>query len=181
MSESSRLVTAAELEKFPDDDRRYELVDGRIVRMSPVGYQHGRVVARLATLLERHTQSRGLGVVLAEVGFTLGSNPDTVRAPDIAFLQRGRVPSTEPRGFWKGPPDLAIEVLSPEDRPSEVVQKIEEYMARGVSAVLIVDPDERTATVHRPLQPPATLRSNERLDLGDVVPGFRCSVRDLFD
>ena len=120
MSEIARLVTTEELEKFPDDDYRYELVDGRVIRMSPVGFQHGRIVARLCALLVQHVQGRKLGVVATELGFELARHPDTVRAPDVAFIAQDRIPSQEPRGFWKGPPDLAIEVLSPDDRPSEV-------------------------------------------------------------
>src|SRR6266699_1925070 len=94
MPETARLVTADELEKFrPADDGRYELAEGRIIRMSPVGYQHGRVVMRLWSMLDTHDRSRNLGVVFPEVGFTLRSNPDTVRAPDVAFIRRERIPS----------------------------------------------------------------------------------------
>ena len=112
MSETVRLVTAEELERFPGDDFRYELVEGRLIRMSPVGYLHGRVVMRLGSLLEQHVRSRGLGAVLTEVGFKLKSNPDTVRAPDVAFIRGDRIPSVPPKGFWKGTADLAVELRS---------------------------------------------------------------------
>jgi Uma2 family endonuclease len=182
MPEATRLVTADELERFrPADDGRYELVEGRIIRMSPVGYQHGRVVMRLSSMLDEHIRSRDLGVVFPEVGFTLRSNPDTVRAPDLAFIRRERIPSVEPRGFWKGPPDLAIEVLSPEDRPSEIRRKAEEYLNEGVPLVLVVDADQKSVTVYRASTPPTTLASDEILDIGDVVAGFRCSVQRIFE
>ena len=102
MSKSAPLVTADELERFPDDDYRYELVEGRVIRMSPVGFEHGRIVPRLTALLHRHVEEHHLGAIVNEVGFKLASNPDTVRAPDIAFLRLNRIPRPDPRGFIKG-------------------------------------------------------------------------------
>ena len=134
MSERARLVTAEELERFPDDDSRCELVAGRVIRMTPVGFQHGKVVARLMFLLSQHLDGRNLGVVLTEVGFKLAAGPDTVRAPDVAVIRQHRIPSPEPKGFWNGPPDLAVEVLSPDDRSGDVREKVEEYLACGVQA-----------------------------------------------
>lgn len=180
MSEPTRLVTADELERFPDDDYRYELVDGRLIRMSPVGYQHGVVVTRVAGLLDRHVQSRHLGAVVIEVGFTLANNPDTVRGPDIAFIRRDRIPTPAPTGFWKGPPDLAVEVLSPDDRASEVHGKIAQYLARGVKAVVVIDPGARSIGVSRRGEAVTLTRPEERLDLTDVIPGFRCGVAEVF-
>lgn len=181
MSELSRLVTAEELEHFPPDDRRYELVEGRIVKMSPVGYLHGRTVVRFASLLERHVRAGRLGEVLTEVGFKLRSKPDTVRAPDVAFIRRERIPTVDPRGFWSGPPDLAVEVLSPEDTASEIRAKTSEYLACDTQLVLVIDPDERTATVYSPTTSPATRGVDDELDLARVVPGFICRVRDIFE
>jgi Uma2 family endonuclease len=179
MSERSRLITADELARYPDDDFRYELVDGRIVRMSPVGFPHARTVTRLLVRLGRHVEMHALGVVVTELGFKLGSNPDTVRAPDVAFITCGRIPPA-PRGFWNGSPDLAIEVLSPEDRPTEIQSKIDEYLACGVRSVVIVDPDRELATVFRPRAQPVVVRAEETLDLGDVIDGFSCPLRELF-
>ena len=181
MPETIRLVTAGELERFPDDDYRYELVEGRVVRMSPVGYPHGRVVARLLVLLDQHARPQNLGEAMTEVGFTLRTEPDTVRAPDVAFIRRDRIPAAKPRGFWKGTPDLAAEVLSPDDRPAEIRAKVEEYLRFGVSLVLVIDADEETVTVHRQSVPPSVLTSEAILDLGDVVSGFRCAVREIFN
>jgi Uma2 family endonuclease len=181
MSEATRLVTAEELEKFPRDDRRYELVHGRVVPMSPVGFLHSVVVPRICSLLDRHVRPRNLGVVVTELGCKLTSNPDTVRAPDVAFIRRERIPSNPPRGFWKGAPDLAIEVLSPDDRAAEVQEKVEEYLAHGVSLVVVVDPDLKTAVTFRASGGQATLKENDSLDLDDVMPGFRCAVREIFE
>lgn len=181
MSETARLVTADELAKFPDDDFRYELVDGRVVRMSPVGFRHGRTVMALGALLRQHAEEGRSGAVVTEVGFKLASNPDTVRAPDVAFVHQDRIPIPDPPGFWNGPPDLAVEVLSPEDRPGDVQEKVEEYLARGVPLVLVVDPDDRTIALFRPAMPAVRLSADDILDLSPVMSAFRCSVRDIFE
>ncbi len=180
MSEAARLVTAEELERLPDDDRRYELVEGRVICMSPVGFQHGRIVMQFGSLLHQHVQPRKLGVVMTEVGFKLASNPDTVRAPDIAFIRQDRIPLSEPRGFWNGPADLAVEVLSPDDQQSAVRTKVEQYLTRGVAVVVVIDPDAETAATFRRSAPPAILHGVELLDLDDVVPGFSCRVEEIF-
>src|SRR6476660_1973392 len=97
MFEHGALVTAEELERYSSDDRRSELVRGRIVRRSPAGGEHGHVVVRLIGVLDRHVRARALGFVLTEVGFKLASDPDTVRAPDVAFVRRDRIPTPMPR------------------------------------------------------------------------------------
>jgi Uma2 family endonuclease len=180
MSETTRLVTAEELERFPHDDRRYELVEGRVVRMTPVGYAHSRVVARLLSMLERHVREAHLGVAATELGFRLRSNPDTVRAPDIAFIRRERIPSIDPKGFWHGPPDLAAEVRSPAETAPGIRSKAAEYLAAGVRLVLAIDPEQQTVTVYRRATAPTVLRSGERLDLDEVVAGFHCDVTEIF-
>jgi Uma2 family endonuclease len=177
-----RTLTAEELEKFPRDDRRYELVRGRLVlHMTPVAFPHGVVVARVCFLLSQYLQNNKLGVAVTELGCKLTSSPDTVRAPDVAFIRRERIPSNPPKGFWKGAPDLAIEVLSPDDRPTEVREKIAEYLAHGVSLVVVIDPDPRTAATFHASGRQATLEEHERLDLGDVMPGVGCVVREIFE
>ena len=179
MPKTARLITADELEHTPGTEHRCELVKGRLIRMSPVSYEHSRIVGRFAAMLDHHAHARRLGDVLPELGCKLELNPDTVRAPDIAFIRRERV-LTAPRGFWNGAPDLAVEVLSPGDRPSEVREKADEYLTHGVIVVLLVDPDDRAVTVHRRLTPPTTLAEDDELDLDDVVTGFSCRVREIF-
>ena len=181
MPESARLVTAEELEKFPDDDYRYELVEGRVIRMSPVGWQHGKLVVRLISLLNEFVEDRNLGAVVTEVGFKLASNPDTVRGPNLAFVRQERIPATGLRGFWHGPPDLVVEVLSPDGRASEVRAKVDEYLRRGVAVVIVVDPDDETVSVHRRLSPPVLLGGADAvLEVGDLIPGFSCTLRQIF-
>ena len=181
LSQNARLVTAAELERFPDDDYRYELVEGRLIRMSPVGFQHGKVVVQLAILLGRYVQQRALGIVLTDVGFKLAADPDTVRAPDIAFIRQERIPSVDPRGFWNGAPDLAVEVLSPDDRDSATRAKVDEYLVCGVTVVLVVDPDDKTVNVFRPSAVPIVLeRSDDTIEIDEVIAGFRGTLAEVF-
>ena len=181
MHEAPRPVTAEELERRPDL-RRFELVEGRLVEMSPVGPEHGRVVVQLGSLLQRHLRGRRLGIVGTEIGFTLTSNPDTVRGPDLAFIRQDRLLSLRRHGFVNGPPDLAIEVLSPDDRPGEIRTKIDEYLTGGVPLVVIVDPDERTVTLRPRGAPAKTLRNpDEVLDLSLVIDGFRCRLEEIFE
>jgi Uma2 family endonuclease len=183
MSETTRLVTAEELERMPDDPvNRFELVEGRLVRMSPVSFDHGRIVVRLLFLLHGHLQHNPVGVVVADVGVKLASNPDTVRGPDISFLRSDRLPSRGTRGFLKDPPDAVFEVLSPGDRPSEIRRKTAEYLEKGVPMVVVIDPERSTVTLSRPTAPPTTLRAgHDLLDLNDVIPGFHCHVREIFE
>ncbi len=179
MSSATPLVTAEELERQPKD-YRYELLQGRIVRMSPVGCQHGQVVTQLLFLLKQHLLHEPVGQVFTEVGFKLASRPDTVRAPDVAFVRRERLPSPAPKGFFQGPPDLAVEVRSPDERPSEIRGKVNEYLSAGVPLVVVVDPDDERVTCHRQLAPPVTLTADDCLDFGDVIAGFTCQVSEIF-
>jgi len=180
MSALHRLVTVEEFARIPDDDHRYELVEGRVVRMSPPGSRHAMLATRLARLLDQHVEERNLGVVMTSGGFHLASRPDTVREPDVAFVRAERIPpSGVPDGFWPGPADLAVEIRSPGDRRSEIAVKVSEYLARGVRLVWVVDPKARTVTVYEPERPPVILEGSAALDGGTVVPGF--SVRlDVF-
>jgi Uma2 family endonuclease len=183
MQETARLITAEEFEALPGHDHHYELVMGRLVpRMSPVGLRHGEVVSRIILRLMHHTEKNSLGLVGPELGVKLTSDPDTVRGPDVAFVRRERIPATRPRGFFVGAPDLAVEVLSPDDRPREVRVKVENYLEHGTTVVLVVDPDHNSVTVFRRAAPPIRLNDDDDvIDLDDAVPGFRCTVREIFE
>jgi Uma2 family endonuclease len=177
---SPRLLTADDLWRMPGDQRR-ELVRGELRMRAPAGYEHGLVVMRLSRLLANHVQAAGLGDVLgAETGFRLLRHPDTVRAPDLAFVRRARVPSERPLAYWIGAPDLAVEVVSPSDALEQIEEKIDDYLAAGTSAVWVVNPRRRSVTIHRAGQNPVVLRQTDTLDGGDLVPGFVCRVAELF-
>jgi Uma2 family endonuclease len=181
MSETARLVTAEEFEKYPDDDYRYELVEGRVVRMSPPGYIHGRITMAFGALLHQHVRAQALGVVFNELGCKLKSNPDTVRGPDIAFIRTDRIPAKDPKGFWRGAPDLAVEVLSPDDTRSEIRAKTAEYLEAGVGLVVVVDPEKETVSLFARHGSTGPLRGDDIVDLDDVVAGFRCRVNEIFE
>jgi len=181
MASRERLVTVKEFARIPDDDHRYELVEGRVIRMSPPGSRHAVLATRIARLLDEHVEALGLGVVMTSGGFHLASRPDTVREPDVAFVRAERIPpSGVPDGFWPGPADLAIEIRSPGDRRSEIAAKVNEYLGRGVRLVWVVDPKARTITVHRHDQPQLVLEREATLDGGAVVPGFICPLEKIF-
>lgn len=177
---AERLVTAEEFERMPEEDGvRMELVRGRVIRMSPPGYRHGFVASRLFEQLVSHVTAAGLGHVVLPVGFKIESNPDTVREPDFAFVCRERLANV-PDGFYQGPPDLAVEVVSPRQSRAAVARKAAQYMERGVRLVWVLDAKAETVTVYRPEASPLILRRHARLDGGDVVPGFQCDVERIF-
>jgi Uma2 family endonuclease len=182
MQKATRLITAEELEKLPDDGHRYELVKGRLVRMTPVSPRHSETVAQMIFLLKRHVGHRSRGSVGTELGVILERDPDTVRAPDVAFVRRERMPVTPNRGFFTGAPDLAVEVLSPNDRSGDVQEKVDEYLERGTLIVLVVNPQKETVTIVRHRAPAVTFaRPDDVIDLDDAVPGFRCTVGEIFE
>ena len=178
MPDTTRLVSADELERLPSD-QRFELVDGQLVPMTPVGYTHGRIVVRLVSMLDQHVRAHDLGVVLTEVGFKLSRDPDTVRAPDVAFIRRDRISKPTPVGFWRGAPDLAIEVLSPDDSAGEIARKTAEYLRAGTRLVLVVDPEQRTARASGSDEP--ANRAHDEIDLGAVLPDLRWSLSQILD
>ena len=177
-----RQVTAEELLRIPDDGFRYELVQGELRRMTPAGNVHGRVAMNIGTALNNHVKAHDLGVVYAaETGFRLATDPDTVRAPDAAFVRREHVEEVgETEGYWPGAPDLAVEVISPADAYTEVEAKVAEWLRVGARMVIVVDPSNRTVKIHRTLTEVASLTEDDEIDGADVVRGWRLPVRQLF-
>lgn len=182
MSYPARLVTAEEFATIPDDNCHYELVEGRVIRVSLPGSLHAVLTTRIAGLLDHHAGAQGMGVVMTAGGFKLATNPDTVRGPDVAFVRRERIPEGGiPEGFWPGPADLAVEIRSTGDRKSEILAKVDDYLTRGVRLVWVVEPRKKSVTVYRRLLPPVTFGVDDTLDAADVVPGFVCEVRRIFE
>jgi Uma2 family endonuclease len=182
MPAHERRVTAEEFARIPNDDYHYELVEGRVVRVSPPGSRHGVLITRIAVLLAQHADAHRLGAVMTCAGAKLAADPDTVREPDIAFVRQDRIPAAGvPDGFWPGAPDLAVEIRSPGDRSSELGAKVSDYLARGVRLVWVVDPKMKTVTTHALRSTPVTRGVDDVLDAVDVVAGFSCPVRHIFD
>ena len=166
-------MTADELLRTHLPDKHVELVRGVLLVKEPPGYVHGEITARLTKLLINHVDARDLGMVLAaETGFKLASDPDTVRAPDIAFIRRDRLPDPRPTGYAELAPDLVVEVLSPNDRPGEVLAKVADWLSAGTTLVWIVDPGHRTARVYRQDGSETLVGPTEALSGEGVIPGF---------
>ena len=182
MVAKTQLVTAEELLDMPDDGFRYELVRGELRKMAPAGSGHSISGVRIAAPLFNHVNANNLGKVFgSDGGFLLARNPDTVRAPDVAFVRRERVEAVGiPSGYWPGPPDLAVEIISPNDRYTEVYEKVDEWLEAGSGMVVVVNPRNRTATVRIPGMNPVILNEGDTLDGGEVVPGWRMLVADIF-
>lgn len=175
------MVTVEEFYRFPDDGTRLELVAGRVVSEPLPGFAHGRLLIRFAVLLDAHVRASSLGTVVGgDAGFILARSPDTLRGPDVAYVSAARVGGNDPLTAFDGPPDLAVEVVSPSDGPDAVRAKVAEYLAAGTRLVWVVDPETETVTVYRKLLGPRTLEKGDVLEGEDVVPGFHVEVKDLF-
>ena len=180
---TTTVVTADELLAMPTGmGKRYELVAGELRVMSPAGWRHGKIVSRLNSKLEAYVAQHDLGVVFgAETGFRLARDPDTVRAPDVSFVAKDHIPDQEPDdGFWPGAPDLAVEVLSPGDRTGEVDETIDAWLIAGCAAVWVVNPKLKTVTVYLSRTDVQAKAAGDVLVGDPVVPGFSCTVDELF-
>jgi Uma2 family endonuclease len=182
MRTTPTLVTADELFMMPDDGFRYELIEGELRRMPPAGSEHGAISINIALVVGQFVKAHNLGVVFgAETGFKIASDPDTVRAPDLAFVRRERIPDSGiPQGYWPGAPDLAVEVVSPSDTYTEVEEKVSDWLNAGARLVLVLNPRRRTVAVYTSPTDVARLTESDTLNGGDVLPGFTCRVAELF-
>lgn len=176
------LMTADELLRLPDEGFRTELVKGELRKMAPASHDHGKITVRVTWPLAQYVDAHKLGIVYAaETGFHIESDPDTVRAPDVAFVRRERVEEAgEVEGFWPGPPDLAVEVISKGDTYAEVEEKVMDWLNAGTRMVVLVNPRKRMVTVYRSLTDIVILTAQDTLDGGDVVPGWRMPVSEIF-
>jgi len=175
------LVTGEQLLRLKDLGP-CELVEGRIVRMSPTGPKHGRIELKLAHRLETFVSGRSLGwVMTGEVGIFTRRNPDSVRAADVVFISRGRLPQLPESAFLEVAPELVVEIVSPSDSQKELQEKIREYLAIGVNWVWVVEPETRRVWVYRPEAEPQELSENDTLVGEGVLAGFEVAVAELFE
>jgi Uma2 family endonuclease len=181
MTAHALATTAEDLWNLPDDGQRHELIEGQLRVMAPAGFEHGRIASTANWLLGVHVHATGIGVTLAaETGFILASEPDTVRAPDVAFVARARAEAVgRTVRFWPGAPDFAIEVVSPGDSFGEIESKALGWLAAGTTAILVLDPARRSASVYR-AGGDVGVHTDGELDLSDAVPGWRVAVADFF-
>ncbi len=182
MSTEVQLMTADELLALPHGQFRYELINGELKKMSPAGHDHGRIVMQLAGPLQQFVKEKKLGkIYAAETGFLLTTDPDTVRAPDVAFIRQERVDRVgRSKGYWIGPPDLAVEVISPSDTIGEVGGKVKMWLEAGTHLVWVVSPKRLTVTVYRSLDDIQKLTEKDTLGAGNVVPGFQILIAEIF-
>ncbi len=177
-------MTAQDLWRMGEGDVRRELVNGTVVELPPVGFAHGVITGRLCRRMAGHVDRLGSGEVVAgDVGFVLRLpyDPERVRAVDIAFIGRHRLPEGRlPESFVMGPPDLAVEVLSPTDNPVEIQQKVRDYLEAGSRLVWVAAPEARTVTVYRPDGSARLVREHEALNGEDVLPGLTIPLAEIF-
>jgi len=175
------LLTAEDLMRLQPPDKQTELVRGRMIVREPPGCRHGDIAVNLTVVLSQFVRTHNLGRVWSETGYVLFSSPDTVRGPDVSFVRQERVPDPIPRGYARFAPDLAVEVLSPDDRPGEVLEKVADYLNAGTHLVWVIDPDRRQARVHRAGGTVSVIGDSDDLDGEDVLPGFSCTLAQVLD
>lgn len=173
-------MTAQELERVYVPGKSTELVRGRLLVREPPGTAHGRMAGTLTYLVSAFVRRHELGFVFAQdTGFRIESNPDTVRAADLAFVTRDRGPALPLRGYASLAPDLIAEIVSPDDRPGEVLDKIAAWLEAGVRLAWVIDPRRATAQVYRRDGSVALVAADGVLDGEDVLPGFTCSLAEV--
>ncbi len=176
---ATRKLTADEFFEVAPECGRSELIRGEVIRLAPATSGHGIVAMRIGARLAVFVEAHDLGYVFAaETGFVLARDPDTVRAPDAAFVSRDREPAREE--FVPFAPDLAVEVVSPDDRPRKVQEKVKDWLAAGARRVWVLYP--RTATVHVHSSPTDVriLRHGDVLADEELLPGFAVLLAELF-
>ena len=179
----TELLTAEDLLRLDSEDVRGELIRGVLHETMSTGEEHGWIVMKLGALLMTFIMPGKLGRLIgSDSGIWLERDPDTVREPDIAFTLAERLPLGGPvTGYAEVVPDLVVEIVSPNDRPGEVADKTAMWLGFGVRLVWLVRPDSRTIEAHRSSGEVVMLGEGDALDGLDVLPGFSCDLRAIFD
>jgi Uma2 family endonuclease len=182
VTQAARLITGEELARMPGGDP-CELVDGRIVPMSPGGVEHSLVIANAFRMLDAFARQSRLGrVLMGEAGLYTHRNPDTVRGADVVFISTERYGRrTRTLTFLDVAPELIVEVLSAQDTVMDLTDKLREYFAAGLRLVWVVDPRARRVHAHRSLTDLRELTETDTLSGEDVLPGFTAVVATLFE
>jgi len=176
-------ITADEFWRLCADGKPRELVRGQVVETMPAGFEHGRVAQWVATQLTLYQQQirQYLGEVVVETGFVIRyPDSESVRAPDVAFIRKERLPDPRPHTFAEFAPDLVVEVVSPNDAYSAIRDKVEEWLHAGAAVVWVVDPLRRAVEVFRLDAPVETLREGDTLTCESLLPAFALPLTTLF-
>jgi Uma2 family endonuclease len=176
---TTKLMTAEELAVLPDDGFRYELIRGELIQMPPPDVVHGRRQARVSQILLNYADQHG-GDVTGEAGFRLEIGPDTVLAPDATYTAPARVPTESRRGYGTYVPDVVVEIDSPSNRPGERRFRVQVYFDAGVRLVLFVNDERQSLTAMYADGRTVVLTIGEVFDGGEIMPGFRATIADLF-
>jgi Uma2 family endonuclease len=177
---STKPITADELLKMGDIGR-CELIYGELVMMSPAGFGHGEIAMRIGRFLGNFVEEHDLGVVLAaETGFHVERDPDLVRAPDASFVRNDRLPKAGWTKFFPGVPDLAVEVISPDDTKREIAEKVNMWLAHGAKSCWVADPTAMTLTIHRAGQKIIRLTTRDKITDEPALPGFILPASKIF-
>ena len=182
MATTKQLVTVDELLEMPKIDCRYELVRGELRSRPFVRFRQAQIATKMCMHIYRYAKASGLGKVYPSgTGFTLAMEPDHVRAPGVSFVRQARVDAAgNGEGFFPGPPDVAFEVVSPDDLYMDLDEKVADYLETGTLAVIVVNPRRRTVKVHRPASATVKLSEADTLEIDDVVPGWSMPVKEMF-
>ncbi len=180
---ATRLLTAEDLLRLDSEGVRGELIRGVLHETMSSGYAHGKIVMKLGFLLNAFIIPRKLGSLTgSDMGVWLERDPDTVREPDIAYFSAARLPlDVRITGYAEVVPDLVVEIVSPSDSRREAHDKAEMWLRYGVALVWVVQPDTRSVEVYEPGRAVVTLDEHDTLDGLEVLPGFTCTVSDIFD
>ncbi len=164
------------------DGKPRELVRGEVQEKMPAGFRHGRIAMRIGRLIDAFAEQTGSGLtVAAETGFVIRlPEAPSVRAPDVAFIRRERLPQPLPETFAEIAPDLVVEVISPNDSYSALREKVDEWLFAGVKVIWVIDPQRRVVEVYQPDKPVMVLREDDTLSAESVLPGFALPVREIF-
>ena len=182
VGDTRELMTAEDLLELDLPGKSTELVRGKLVVREPPSTHHGRVQSTLNIIVGSFVRANALGAVFGQdTGFKIRSDPDSVRAPDLAFVRRERLGQIGKRGYAPLAPDLVAEILSPEDRPGEVLAKVGDWLDAGVALVWVIDADRRIANVYRADGSVTTIASDADLGGESVLPGVRCRISELFE
>jgi len=174
-------MTAEEFWRLPDSGKRRELVEGEVVESMPPGAVHGIVAARTSYLLENWARGGPGGFVGVESGFVLRRSPDVVRAPDVFYVRRERIPAAGvPEAFWELAPDLTVEVVSPSEGAEEIREKVRDYLEAGTPLVWEIYSRIREVVAHTPDGLARAYGGGDTLGGFDALPGFACDVAELF-